>query len=334
MNTSILVMLAAEPWAITSAALQDIMARAGELSPDMFASADDEQVAGYYAVGSRSGSRTGTVAVVSVYGMLTKRDSLFSMLMGGTSYTRLSAQIRQLAADDTVAAIMLNIDSPGGQGQGVGELAAEVRRARESKPVIALANALMASAAAWIGWSADEVIATPDAIVGSQGAFALHIDTSKALEMEGVKPTYIASSGAKAGGRPGLPLDDDTQAEMQAIVDENNRLFVADVAAGRGLTPAQVKDQYGNGAVFSARDAKKRGMVDRIATYPETLARLSGVKPAGVRAEADFPEIEAIADELVPDLPESALADGPSLLPATAASARFRFDSDYRFTHR
>jgi len=333
MNPTILARLAATPWAIIDSALADIMARLDGLTPDLLADATDEQVEGYYAAAGRSGARAGTVAVVPVMGMISQRDSLFTMLMGGTSTNRLVTTMRTLAADDTVASILLNIDSPGGQAGGLVELAAEIRRTRQVKRVVAIANPVMGSAAAWIGWSADEVVANPEAIVGSQGVFALYLDISKALEMEGIEPIYIASSGAKAAGRPGLPLDDDTRAEMQAIVDEENRLFVADVAEGRGITPAQVKEQYGNGAVFSAREAKKRGMVDRIASYSDTVARMSGVKPAGVRAELAALSDEELHADLVAVIEETEVVLADAQVSVDAA-ARLRLDADYRFTHR
>ena len=74
---------------------------------------------------------------------------------------------------------------------------------------------------------------------------------------------------------------------MQTIVDDCYRLFVADVATGRSVPPATVKSpEWGEGAVLTAKDAKKAGMVDSIATFSETLARLAGAKSTGARAEA------------------------------------------------
>lgn len=283
-------------WAIDRAFLDGILLRAD--GRDLMADAPSADVEAMYAARD-AGSRTGTVAVLAITGPLTKRDSLMSVLFGGTSYSRIVAQLHMLAADETVASILLNIDSPGGQVAGAGEAAAAVRHAASIKPVTALANTTMASAAAWLGWSASEVIATPDAIVGSQGVFALHVDTSKALEMMGIRPTYIASSDAKVGGQDGLPLDDATRAEMQAIVDEANRQFVADAAAGRGITPAQVRESYGNGAVFTARDAKKRGMVDRVETFSQAAARLSGTKSPWAMAAAATDDPQMFADAVV-----------------------------------
>lgn len=318
MNPRLMAALAAELWAIAPDALGEMILLASSIPEDLWADAAPADVeAKYEARATRAAA--GAVGVVHVLGPLARRDSLFSMLFGGTSYPRVIQQVQALAADETVATILLNIDSPGGSAQGVAETAAAIRKARDVKPVIALANGQMASAAAWLGWSASEVIATPDSIIGSQGVFTLHVDSSKALEMAGIKPTYIGSSGAKVAGRPGLPLDDETRDEMQSMVDELDRLFKADVATARGLTPAQVKDRYGNGAVFTAREAKSRGMVDRIETYGTALSRLSGA-----RAEDDDPEPQASEDPADPT--PTPPADGPDPEAEAKAAALIEID--------
>jgi capsid assembly protease len=321
MKPETMAALAAHIWAISPDALADLLARFAAAEGDLWADADPAAVeAKYEARVTRAAA--GAVGVVQVIGPIARRDSLWSLLFGGTSLARIGQQVKALAADESVATIMLDIDSPGGDARGVSEVAAMIRRARESKRVVALANGLMGSAAAWLGWQADEVISTPDAMVGSQGVFTVHLDTSKALEMAGIKPTYIGSSASKVAGRPGTPLDDDTRAEMQSIVDELDRLFKADTALGRGITVAQVKERYGNGAVYNAREAKARGMVDRVEAYSAALSRLSGVK-----AEDDTPELEAAADPIpAADPAPDAEAE------AAARLARLQLDADaWRF---
>ena len=303
-------------WAMDPDALRTLTARIG--GPiGHWADADPQAVARMYA--ARENRAAGAVGVVHVLGPLTRRDTVWTVRGGGTSYPRIVQQVRALAADRGISSIVLDIDSGGGEAIGASEAAAAIRQARTSKPVVAIVSGAMLSAAAWLGWSASEVIATPDSIIGSQGVFTLHVDSSKALEMAGIKPTYIGSSGAKVAGRPGLPLDDETRAEMQSMVDELDRLFKADVATARGLTPAQVKDRYGNGAVFTAREAKSRGMVDRIETYGTALSRLSGA-----RAEDDDPEPQASEDPADPT--PNPPADGPDPEAEAKAAASLELD--------
>lgn len=261
----------------------------GIASGDLLAEPPAERLDAYYA--ARGGTRNGTVAVVPVVGPIVKRDSLFSLLEGGTSTTRLTAQLRALAADESVATILLNVDSPGGTVSGLPELAAEIRRTAQTKRVVAIANDLAASAAYWIAAQADELVATPEALVGSVGVFTQHVDCSALNEQQGVKVTYIHAGRYKVEGNPDEPLTDEARAYIQSIVDDMYGMFVSDVSKGRSaalgtsVTPAMVRAEYGEGRVLTAKDAKAAGMIDRVETYSQAVARLSGVKPAGARAE-------------------------------------------------
>lgn len=300
---------AQEPMAILSDAFDGIVAgllahdfgdmTAGEFLAEPSAEALDE----FYAARGAAGARSGAVAVLPVLGPIVKRDSMFSMMEGGTSTTRLVAQLRALAADDSVSTILLNVDSPGGTVSGLPELAAEIRRTAQVKHVVAVANDLAASAAYWVASQADEIVATPEALVGSVGVFTRHVDCSGFNEQNGMKPTYIHAGRYKVEGNPDEPLTDEARDHIQSIVDGVYGQFVADVAKGRSaatgttITPAQVRSDYGEGRVLMARDAKAAGMVDRIATYSETVARLAGVKPAGAaRAEGGLAESLAAED--------------------------------------
>lgn len=281
-----------EPLAILASSVEDIIGRLREYdftdtsASDFLGEPSAEMVNAYYdARAAAGGQRQGTVAVVPVMGPITKRDSAMSMMLGGTSTTRLQMQLRQLAADDSVAAILLNVDSPGGTVSGMPELAAEIRRTRESKPVHAIVNDLGASAAYWAASQADTITATPESLTGSVGVFVEHTDCSQAMEQAGVATTYIYAGKYKVEGNPNEPLSDEARGHIQDIVDSAYAMFVADVAQGRGITAARVKSDYGEGRVLTAKDAKKAGMIDRIGTFNETVGRLSGLKPAGARAE-------------------------------------------------
>lgn len=306
MKPEIIAALASETWAITPDALRDIVARAEGIAGDLWADADPEHVEAYYAARGGPTNRAGTVAVVPVMGPITKRDSVWSLIFGGTSTTRLAQQLRSLAADDTVATILLNVDSPGGTISGLPEVAAEVRRAAETKRVVAIANDLAASAAYWIASQADEIVATPEALVGSVGVFTMHQDVSGFMDQVGVKTTFIQAGRYKTEGNPFEPLSDEARAHIQSIVDASYAQFVGDVAKGRSrdgapVTAAQVKADYGEGRVLTAKDAKAAGMVDRVETYSQAVARLSGVKLAGLQADGEPLAIVASIEQPEPN---------------------------------
>ena len=257
-----------EPWAMWPVALRALLA--SRLRPR----ANDETIE-TWAV-TRPGPKSGRLARIPIIGPISRRDSLWSQMFGGTSVEGAIKMLRAVAAEDAISTVLLDVDSPGGTVAGVPELAHEVRRLGQSKHVVALANSLAASAAYWIASQADEIVATPEALVGSVGVFAVHEDWSKAEEMAGVKLSYISAGKYKVEGNFDEPLTDEARASMQAIVDDAYRLFTEDVAQGRQVSAASVRSGYGEGRVLTAKDAKASGLIDRVASYGETIARLTG----------------------------------------------------------
>ena len=218
--------------------------------------------------------RGGAVAVLQVHGPITQHGGgLFEMLFGGASADAIADNFRAAMADDEVRAVLLDIDSPGGSVFGVSELANEIYRARGTKPIYAIANGTAASAAYWIGAAADEFYITPSGLAGSIGVFAVHYDVSEMAAKEGIKPTIISSGKYKAEGNEFEPLSDDAHGAIQARIDEYYQLFTADIAKFRGATEARVRDGYGEGRALTAKAAMSAGLVDKVMSYSQALAR-------------------------------------------------------------
>lgn len=229
----------------------------------------------------------GDVAVIRVSGFITQKPNIFTLLFGGTSTEMLAREVRAAMGDPSIASLILDVDSPGGDVQGVTEAANAIRGLRGRKPMIAVANPIMASAAYWLGAQADEVIATPSAIMGSIGVFAVHMDESAAIANAGIKLTPVTWGRMKLSGASFLPLSEEARASMQARVDYFGKVMESDIAKGRRISPASVHGQYGEGEVFTPPGAKARGLVDRIATLEEIaghLARGKGLPPIPPRA--------------------------------------------------
>lgn len=246
---------------------------------------------------TKPGPKAGRLVRVPIFGSITHRDSFWSLLFGGgATVERLTATLREIGADPSIGTVLLEVDSPGGTVSGVPELAAEVRRLRESKRVVALANSLATSAAYWIASQADEIVATPEALIGSIGVFTVHDDYSQMWQQAGVKTTYISAGKYKTEANPDEPLSDEAREHLQSMVDAAYNLFVSDVAKGRGVTAAQVKSDYGQGRVLPAAQAKELGMIDRVASGQETMSRLLGSRSETVGAiEAPIIEGERLA---------------------------------------
>lgn len=268
--------LRARPWALEPSALAELASAVLAGRPSSLASAAGQP------------DRAGSVQVLPVRGLLRQRFSgLFDFFFGGTSAEGLGRAFRQAVADDTVSAIVLDVDSPGGEVYGMDELSAEIYQARRTKPVVAVANSLMASAAYWVASAADEVVVTPGGEVGSIGVWAMHEDLSRALDSMGVTITLLSAGKYKVEGNPFEPLSDEARAALQQGVDDYYDLFVRAVARNRGVKVSDVKTGYGEGRVLTAKRALAAGLVDRIDTLPATIARLAGGRGrGGSRAEA------------------------------------------------
>lgn len=235
----------------------------------------------------------GSVAVVGLTGFLSQKPSLFSLMFGGTSSTAFAREIVAALSDSSVGAVVMAIDSPGGEVFGVPEAAAAIRAARGSKPLVAVADPIAGSAAYWIAAQADEIVGTISSLTGSVGAFAQHVDESGALAMQGVKVSTIKYGERKAELDSTSPLSEAGLAQLQARVDYYGQLFEADVAKGRKIGVARVQEKYGQGASLTVSDALSSGVIDRIGTLDEVVRALAnGKRPSGARAY-DGDEIRA-----------------------------------------
>jgi signal peptide peptidase SppA len=218
--------------------------------------------------------RAGAIAVLPLFGSIFPRANLMTNSSGATSADIFGNQFDELVKNPDISAIILDVDSPGGQVSGIPELSKKIYQARSQKPVVAVANYMMCSAAYWIGSAAQEVSITPSGDMGSIGVYAVHDDISEALKQGGINRTLISAGKYKTEGNPWAPLSEEAKGRIQADVDEIYDAFVADVARNRGVKAADVRIGFGEGRSVGARQAIDFGMADRIETLDQTIQRL------------------------------------------------------------
>jgi capsid assembly protease len=235
------------------------------------------------------GRLVGAVAVIPIRGCITQKADFYSWYFGGTSTERLTASFQQYLNDPNVSAIVFDIDSPGGEVYGLQECFDVLFGARGQKKTFAVCNPFMASAAYFLGCAADKIWMTKSGQIGSIGCYTLHADLSKMLEDFGVKVTLIQYGEHKTEGNQFEPLSEDAHAELQSTVNYYGIEFDKAVAAGRGVSMADVKAKFGQGRIFRAPDAKKIGLIDQIGTRDELLAKLAPNARLRAVAEADAP---------------------------------------------
>lgn len=231
--------------------------------------------------------RAGSVAVVPLHGVVMQRADLFEEMSGAVSLDKTRVRIERALADPDVGTVLLHIDSPGGGVFGVPEFADWLMGLRGGdKRIVASASAMAASAAYWIGVAADELVVTPSGVVGSIGVYSAHQNLAGMLEAMGVEMTLISAGKYKTEGHPFGPLDEEARKAMQADVDDYYEQFLKAVSKGRGRTVADVRANFGEGRTVMAQAALRAGMVDRVESLEQTLARLRGEKKPKSRGQA------------------------------------------------
>lgn len=221
-------------------------------------------------------SVTDGVAVLPISGVISKRMNLMSQISGGTSSELVARDLKAAMNDPAVNAIILQIDSPGGTVDGTETLANAVRDAKAIKPVVALADGCMASAAYWIGSAASAIYMTDNLTqVGSIGVVATHQDISAAEAARGIKTTEIAAGKFKRINSQYGALTESGRQTMQDQVDYLYSVFVQTVADNRGVSVDTVLQDMADGRIFIGQQAIDAGLVDGVSTLDALIVKLS-----------------------------------------------------------
>ena len=198
-----------------------------------------------------------------------------------------SALLREARLDDDVRAVVLRIDSPGGDVVSSEQIYREVLALKQDgKPVVVSMSDVAASGGYYIAAPADRIVASPNTITGSIGVFANVPTFSRTLSKIGVNTDGIGTTPLSGADRLDRPMAADTARLLQITVDHNYEEFLARVAKGRGKTRESV-DAIGQGRVWAGSDAKQQGLVDELGTYDDAVkeaASRANLKPGyGVR---------------------------------------------------
>ncbi len=213
------------------------------------------------------------IAVIPVFGTMVKRAGAIEAASGLTSYGHLEEQIMDAATDPAVRAILLDIDSPGGEVAGMFDLTDLVFEARSLKPVWAVADEQAFSGAYAIASAAERLIVPRTGGLGSIGVMAVHVDRSARDAVEGLHTTTVYAGAAKNDFNPHETLKDGARRTLQTEVDRVYRLFVDTVARNRGLTADAVRATEAR--LFFGEDAVGAGLADEVGTLRDALAALA-----------------------------------------------------------
>lgn len=212
----------------------------------------------------------GSTAFIPVQGIISKKANLVSDVStgSGTSVEEIERNFKSALKDKSVEKIVLDIDSPGGSVDGVAELSDLIHASKGTKPILAYADGQMASAAYWIGSSADKIYATKSSEVGSIGVYSVLRDFSVLEHNQGIKTEIVKAGKFKASGHPSKPLTEDDKREAQEKVDRYYGLFTEAVQRNRGMSSERIA-QVATGKVFIGKEALEQGLIDGISSKDE-----------------------------------------------------------------
>src|SRR5437870_8222843 len=198
-------------------------------------------------------------------------------------------QLKRYEDSNSVKAILLNIDSPGGGVAVAQEVYAEIKRLREKKDkiVVAYLSSTGASGAYYIACAANKIVANPGTIVGSIGVIAEWVNYADLLQWAKLKEIVFKTGEFKDTGSPTRALTDNERKYFQGLIEDMYVQFLEAVSAGRKLDLQEVRS-LADGRVFAGRDAKQRKLVDEIGNFQDAVdmtAKLAGIsgKPRLIR---------------------------------------------------
>jgi len=213
------------------------------------------------------------VAILQVAGVISKRFDWLAAACGFATYEGIGASLEAALSDYRVRAILLDVDSPGGQVDGMLDLADQILAARARLPVWAVANSIAASAAYALAGSAEMLYLPRLAQVGSIGAVMMHIDKSAQDEARGLKYSAVFSGARKIDGWDHAALSTEARAAFQGRVD-HCRDALCDLVGRQGRLSAKAALAT-EAAVYSDTDAVEARLADGISTFDDVLAALT-----------------------------------------------------------
>ena len=184
-----------------------------------------------------------------------------------------TAQLLRRARDDeSVKAVVLRVDSPGGSAFASDVIANEIAALQDAgKPVVASMSSVAASGGYWISVGADRVFANSTTITGSIGIFGMFPTYQRTAAYLGIANDGVGSTPLSGQLRPDRAMTDDTKQLFQLVIDEGYDDFIGRVATYRGMEKEEV-DAVGQGRVWTGADALRHGLVDELGGMEEAIA--------------------------------------------------------------
>lgn len=252
------------------------------------------------------------LAVISVSG------ATYASFYGPGTYSRLRATVEGLLGDDGVKAICIEMNSPGGDVNGLFECCEYLSKAKEEKPIHAHVTGLCCSAAYAIAASCTDISATETSEIGSVGVYSVAMDFSEAEKKAGILTRIFRSKNAENKNKSAF--SEEGAKERQERIDFYEDCFYTVLSEGRSMDRERCIDLFGHGDVFLAVDALERNMIDNVASYDEWINKLTSSDEE--EDEGDDMDITKMTAEEKEAVFKALVAENPSLLAEAEGAAR------------
>lgn len=216
------------------------------------------------------GYKQDSVAIIPIHGTIMRNvDARVAKFFGIADTMVIQDSLMQAMDDESISHVLLDIDSGGGSVTGVQETAELVASVNMEKPVYAICEGMMASAAYWIGSQARAIIASKSSKVGSIGVYLPVVDNSEYYKAQGIHVELIKNKDAtyKGAGFEGTSLTEDQKENLQEMVENIYEEFSGSVLQAR----PQIKKDAMQGQVFLGSRAKGMGLVDLVGNYTDAI---------------------------------------------------------------
>jgi protease-4 len=207
------------------------------------------------------------VGIVEVSGMITDAKNALE-------------DLKKMREDDSIQAIVLRIDSPGGAVAPSQEIFRAVRRTAESKKIVASMGAVAASGGYYAAAATSGIVASPGTITGSIGVIMGFTNFRDLLDRIGLTPVVIKSGELKDLGSPVREMSAAERDVLQRLSDRIHRQFIRDVALGRGMDEDRVA-ALADGRIYTGEEARDLGLIDRLGNLEDAVAwagELAGIQ--------------------------------------------------------
>ncbi len=239
------------------------------------------------------------------------------------SSKKTTSELAKFAKDESIKAIILRINSPGGGVGASQEIYREVQRITPHKPVVASMASVAASGGYYVAAPATKIVSNPGTITGSIGVFIQFVRLEELLNKIGVDLEIVKSGEFKDMGSPDRKLTQRDREIIDALIKDLQGQFVSAVASGRHLSIEKVQE-IADGRIFSGARAKDLGLVDFIGNFQDAVEITK--KVAGIHGEVELVYPKKSAGELWNLFLESSVRQLANALTQLAGGAAYRWN--------